>query len=401
MPVAKLCPPSLIGFGVAFFRDLSPVLTDGTSARSTLHLTAYPGYKLPLHPQRSKNGRLAVRVHLKGVHSVRKRLATGKTETYYYAWRGGPRIAAELGTSEFVRLYSEAYAKRKLPPPGTLFTLIAEFKASAEFEGKEPSTKRAYLSYLKLIEAEFGDMPIAALNDPEVRGVFKTWRDGMAATPRKADYAWTTLARVLSVAKDRGRIPINPCERGGRLYEAERSDKVWTETDIGRLLSVAGPRIEAALLLALWTGQRQGDLLRLPWSAYDGKHIRLRQNKGGRRLKIPVGGPLRAQLEAISRVSPTMLTNSYGAPWTSDGFRTSWGKACAKAGITDLTFHDLRGSAVTRLAIAGCSVPEIASITGHSLKDVEDILDKHYLSRDQALAENAIEKLERRTKTVN
>jgi hypothetical protein len=46
-------------------------------------------------------------------------------------------------------------------------------------------------------------------------------------------------------------------------------------------------------------------------------------------------------------------------------------------------------------------VPEIASITGHSLKDVEDILDKHYLSRDQALAENAIEKLERRTKTVN
>ena len=197
-------------------------------------------------------------------------------------------------------------------------------------------------------------MPIAALNDPEVRGVFKAWRDGLAATPRKADYAWTTLARVLSVAKDRGRIPINPCERGGRLYEAERSDKIWTETDIGRLLSVAGPLIEAALLLALWTGQRQGDLLRLPWSAYDGKHIRLRQSKGGRRLKIPVGGPLRAQLEALPRVSPTMLTNSCGAPWTSDGFCTSWGKACAKAGITDLTFHDLRGSAVTRLAVAGC-----------------------------------------------
>ena len=283
MPVAKLCPPSLIGFGAASFRDLSLVLTAGIGARSTLHLTAHPGYKLQLHP--SKNGRLAVRVHLKGVHRVRKRLATGKTEIYYYAWRGGPRIAAEPGTAEFLRLYSEAHATRKLPPPGTLFSLIAEFKASAEFHGKEPSTKRAYLSYLKLIEAEFGDLPIAALSDPEVRGVFKTWRDGMAATPRKADYAWTTLARVLSVAKDRGRIPINPCERGGRLYEAERSDKVWTEADIGRLLSVAGPRIEAALLLALWTGQRQGDLLRLPWSAYDGKHIRLRQSKGGRRLQ--------------------------------------------------------------------------------------------------------------------
>ena len=49
------------------------------------------------------------------------------------------------------------------------------------------------------------------------------------STPRKADYAWTTLARVLSVAKDRGRIPVNPCERGGRLYEADRKDKVWGE----------------------------------------------------------------------------------------------------------------------------------------------------------------------------
>jgi len=67
-----------------------------------------------------------------------------------------------------------------------------------------------------MIEAEFGDMPIEALSDPEVRGEFKRWRDGMADTPRKADYAWTTLARVLSVAHDRGRIPVNPCQRGGR-----------------------------------------------------------------------------------------------------------------------------------------------------------------------------------------
>jgi integrase len=93
--------------------------------------------------------------------------------------------------------------------------------------------------------------------------------------------------------------------------------------------------------------------------------------------------------------------HSYELPWTGDGFRTSWGKACVKAGITELTFHALRGSAVPQRAIAGCAVPEIASITGHSLKDVEDILDKHYLSRDQALAETAIRKLERRTKAVN
>ena len=111
------------------------------------------------------------------------------------------------------------------PAQGKLFTLIAEFRASSEYSSLSDSTKRAYAAYLRMIEAEFGDMPIEALSDPEVRGEFKRWRDGMADTPRKADYAWTTLARVLSVAHDRGRIPVNPCQRGGRLYEADRSRK--------------------------------------------------------------------------------------------------------------------------------------------------------------------------------
>ena len=80
----------------------------------------------------------------------------------------------------------------------------------------------------------------------------------------------------------------------------------------------------------------------------------------------------------------------------SDGFRTSWAKLCAKAKIDGLTFHDLRGSAVVRLALAGATVPEIATFTGHSLKDVEAILDAHYLGRDVQLAENAARKLELR-----
>jgi hypothetical protein len=69
-------------------------------------------------------------------------------------------------------------------------------------------------------------------------------------------------------------------------------------------------------------------------------------------------------------------------------------KACDRAGIRDLTFHDLR----VRLAIAGASVPQIAAVTGHSLKDVEAILDAHYLGRDIQLAEAAVLKLEARTK---
>ena len=162
-----------------------------------------------------------MRVHLKGVHRVHRRLVTGEIRTHWYAWRGGPRLIGTPGSPEFIQSYTEAHAARKKPAEGRVSTLIAEFKASAEYLGLSDLTKRVYASYLKMIEAEFGDMPIEALSDPRVRGDFKAWRDRMADKPRKADYAWTTLARVLSVAKDRGRIPVNPCERGGRLYQAD------------------------------------------------------------------------------------------------------------------------------------------------------------------------------------
>ena len=339
-----------------------------------------------------------MRVLLKGIHKVRKRLASGETRTHYYAWRGGPKISALPGAPEFVLQYNEAHATVRRPPTGTLMRVIAEFKGSADFANLSPSTARAYRSYIKLIEIDFADLPIDALKDPRVRGEFKGWRDKFAATPRKADYAWTTLARILSFAKDRGFISVNPCEGGGRLYSADRTDKIWTETDLAAVLERGTFEMKLAILLALWTGQRQGDLLRLPWSAYDGTRIRLIQSKTGRRVVIPAGTALKQALDAADRKGPLILTNMHGHPWTSDGFRTSWGKLCRNAGIKGLTFHDLRGSAVVRLALAEATVPQIATFTGHSLRDVEAILDAHYLGRDIALAEQAVLKLEARTK---
>jgi integrase len=193
-------------------------------------------------------------------------------------------------------------------------------------------------------------------------------------------------------------IATNPCEKGGRLYAADRTDSIWGEPEIAALLAVASQEIKLALVLALWTGQRRGDLLRLPWSSYDGTHVRLRQSKTGRCVTMPAGLPLKALLDGTERWSPLILMNSYGRPWTSDGFRTSWSRTCARAGVTGLTFHDLRGSAVVRLALAEATVPQIATFTGHSLKDVEAILDAHYLGRDVQLAEAAVLKLEKRTK---
>jgi integrase len=146
------------------------------------------------------------------------------------------------------------------------------------------------------------------------------------------------------------------------------------------------------MMLAIYTGQRQGDLLSLPWSAYDGRALKLKQKKTGAYVSIPVAEALRTELDAAPRRCPIILTNSVGRPWSESGF-SAWGKATLRAGIRGLTFHDLRGTAVVTLARAGCNEVEIYSITGHKPGDVQAILTAHYLPRDAKVAENAIEKL--------
>jgi integrase len=239
------------------------------------------------------------------------------------------------------------------------------------------------------------------LADPRTRGIFIDWRYELALkSKRQADYARRVLACVLFRAKDRGKITTNPCERGGRVYHGTRVDCIWSADDEAAFLKAAPVQLHLPLLLALWTGQRQGDLLRLSWSACNGSEIRLRQSKSVRRggrpvyVAVPVGAPLKAALDAMTKRSPIILVSSGDKPWTPDGFRSSWKKASRRAGIDTLTFNDLRGTAVTRLALVGCSEAQIATITGHSLNEVNSILDAHYLHRDIELARAAVHKLE-------
>ncbi|HEY6381701.1 MAG TPA: hypothetical protein VIY07_07830 [Pseudolabrys sp.] len=62
----------------------------------------------------------------------------------------------------------------------------------------------------------------------------------------------------------------------------------------------------------------------------------------GARVVVPVGAPLKAALDAAKKQGPLILVSTDNRPWTPDGFRASWGKACAKAGIIGVTFNDLR-----------------------------------------------------------
>lgn len=303
------------------------------------------------------------------------------------------------GDPEFVAAYNSAVARKVEAPAGTLLSILNGFQASSNWSDLAPRTQRDYIKLIKVIELKFGDFPLSAMSDRRTRGIFMEWRDERAkAWRRQADYGWQVLARILSWAHGRGLVSANPCEKGGRLYRGSRAEKVWTDADEEAFLASAPAHLHLPLILALWTGQRQGDLLRLTWPQYDGKVIRLQQSKTGMRVVIPIGAPLKAALDAKRGKVGTILLNSDGEPWTADGFRSSWRKACAAAGIIGVTFNDLRGTAVTRLAQVEASVAQIATITGHSLRDVHAILDSHYLNRDPRMAEEAIRKLETRTK---
>lgn len=338
-----------------------------------------------------------IRVRLKGINRVRRRLADGTSRLYFYHRATGVRLEGAPGSAEFVASWqaAEATITDTGRHTGTFAEWINGYRASEGFTELRASTQKDYRKQIAKIELEFGDMPLGAMKDPAVRAEFLDWRDRLAQTSRRqADYAMTVLGVICSWAVNRGLLAVNPAARPGRRYQADRAEKIWRPDQIAAFLQLASPELALAMVLARDTAQRQGDLLRLSWTAYDGKAIRLRQSKTGARVVIPVTDDLRRCLEAAPRRATTILTSADGKPWKADNFRHHWRAATLAAGCDGLTFHDLRGTAITRLADAGCTPAEIASITGHSQRSVAQVLDA-YQARTSAQSQVAIMKLER------
>ena len=90
-----------------------------------------------------------MRIRLKGLNSVSKTLADGEVVTYYYAWKGGPRLNGEPGTPEFIASYHEAVTARKSPLPGMLLALLQAYQASSEFAGLRDRTRSDYVKQIR------------------------------------------------------------------------------------------------------------------------------------------------------------------------------------------------------------------------------------------------------------
>lgn len=326
---------------------------------------------------------------LVGVHKVRVRLADGGEATYYYAWRGkgAPRIMARPGTKAFTQEFVRLTRDREIRvAEGTIGSLIEEFRATAKFRALATTTRRDYERMFGIIREKFETFPVSAIEARGSRKLFLEWRDTMKDAPRSADMHLGLLARVFAWAKDNETILRNPLERVERLHEGSRRDKIWTAAQISTVLTKAAPHIRDVARMALWTMQRQADLLTMPLIAFDGERVSIRQQKTGARVRITAAPDILPILnEAREKGRQRILVNSYGQNWTSSGFKASWRKEMIRLGISGVTFHDLRGTAITfAYAMLECAHEEkirlIAEISGHSREDAENVIRRHYLA---------------------
>ena len=342
---------------------------------------------------------------IEGIHIVRAARPGKPTRWYVYAWRGGPCIAKRTGgprptlTRDELKLLDEAISDASSPDPATLLALVRDWRPnSPEWTALAPGTKKTWGSQLDAIEAKWGKTPLALWSDARMVAKVVAWRDSRASTPRAADIGVTVLSALLEFGRLRGKVSVNVAARIPKLYKGGgRAEIIWTEEDITRFeaaaIELGRPWMIDGLRLAALTGLRRDDLVTLTWAQVGqfaiAKTAR-KISKGRRRRatmpRIPALDGLLAELRARARKPgvETVLVNSFGRPWSGDGFGGSFNRVRDKAGIVHIDeetgrtikkhLHDLRGTFCTKLLTeTDLTDREVADIMAWSPERVSNI----------------------------
>ena len=332
----------------------------------------------------------------KDVHAV---ISKGKPY-YYFAPRRGTAAAGERIRlpddpqspsfwAEYARL-SGLPVELPTPRSGTFDVLLKDYRASPEFAQKADRTKILNERHMRLIAQAWGPLQVRGLKPKHVLQL----RNSLADRPRMADQVVSLLSAIIGWGVPRDYADANPCREIRKLSKSD-GYAPWSWADIEHARQHLPPHLWYPVALALYTGQRQSDVLAMTWNRIVSGGIELTQIKTGKRLWLPLHRDLRGILDEIPKRGPQILTNSRGQPWGS-GFQASWTKAMDRPDFASfrqrrLVFHGLRKSAVCFLLEAGASVPETAAITGQSMQMVA-----HYslMVNQRKLAASAILKWE-------
>ncbi|EQD71400.1 phage integrase family protein [mine drainage metagenome] len=110
----------------------------------------------------------------------------------------------------------------------------------------------------------------------------------------------------------------------------------------------------------------------------------LSDTKNGESRTVPLSSRAAALLEVLQRGAESKGgIDGRVFPITAQAVKLAWMRACKRAGLEDLHFHDLRHEATSRLAEKLPNLIELAAVTGH--KDLR-MLKRYYHLRATDLA---------------
>jgi integrase len=185
-----------------------------------------------------------------------------------------------------------------------------------------------------------------------------------------------TLGHLLSVAMKEWRlIDRNPVHAIPKKKESRGRVRFLSDAERDALLAACGkaawPALQALVLLAISTGARRGELIRLKWRDIDLKTARatVHDTKNGDPRVLPLVGKALAAVRALklqgSAASEWVFQQPSGFPGPYENFDDHWYAALKAAEIENCRFHDLRHTCASYLASQGASLLEIADVLGH------------------------------------
>jgi integrase len=310
---------------------------------------------------------------------------------HHYFRRAGyrrTRLPGLPGSAEFMAAYAAALDAAMTPigavtrsKPGSVSAAIASYYASTAFKNLAPSSQVVRKAVLEAFRRDHGDMPIRFMPRKFVEALL----DGM--TPTAARNWFKAIRALVGHGITAGMLRDDPT-LAIKLRPTKGSFHTWTEEEIAQFAAAfpIGSRERLALALGLYSGQRRGDVIRMGRQHIRNGMLHVKQQKTGAVLAIPVHAELDTVLAATPGHQLTFLTTLRGKPFDGKTFTQWFAVACDRAGLSaECTFHGLRKAACRRLAEAGCTVHEIAAISGHkTLKEIErytNAADQELLAR--------------------
>lgn len=239
--------------------------------------------------------------------------------------------------------------------------LIATYKESRRFKNLRPATKEVYLRAFERLR-RLHDSEIVAIKRRHIVRI----QDNLADKPATANQVVKVAHMLFAKAVEDELIPGNPLARIEKLEIGRH--KPWRDDQIAYALKALREGHRRALILALYTGQRRGDVVAMRWTDIRDGYIEIVQQKTGEEVSIPLHPALEVELAewAKDKKALTILWNERNQPHVPRALTNGFGKALREhPHLAGLTFHGLRATCATALAEDGATVHEIASITGH------------------------------------